>query len=159
MINKKPDLLIKKFHARWLGPLEVTKRCSDLVYEIVNRVTQKSKRVHFNLLKAAQRNKAENTVAVAGADEESSEEEIISPGEYSTPMPRELTQGRLVRERPNRGRPPERRTGRRQKTHAYLTRRRLAPRLLKCPPPLQRLLGHKRLLHKQQYQETRYSKS
>ena len=56
MINKKPDLLVNKFHDRWLGPFKVTKRCSDLVYEILNADTGKTKRVHFNLLKAASRN-------------------------------------------------------------------------------------------------------
>ena len=52
MINKKPELLVNKFHDRWLGPFKVIKWCSDLVYEILNRDTGKLKRVNFNLLKA-----------------------------------------------------------------------------------------------------------
>ena len=56
MINKKPELLVNKFHDRWLGPFEVIKRCSDLVYEILNKDTGKVKRVHYNLLKAASMN-------------------------------------------------------------------------------------------------------
>ena len=31
IINTKPDLLVNKFHDRWLGPFKVTKRCSDLL--------------------------------------------------------------------------------------------------------------------------------
>ena len=81
MINKKPDLLVNKFHDRWLGPFKVTKRCSDLVYEILDSNSGKTKRVHFNLLKAASRNK--NVREDIGHDapaeetrEESSDEEV-----------------------------------------------------------------------------------
>ena len=55
MINKKLDLLVNKFHDRWLGPFKVTKRCSDLMYEILYATSGKTKRVHFNLLNAASR--------------------------------------------------------------------------------------------------------
>ena len=43
MINKKPDLLVNKFHDRWLKPFKVTKRCSDLVYKILNADSGKTK--------------------------------------------------------------------------------------------------------------------
>ena len=62
MINKKPDLLVNKFHDRWLGPFKVTKRCSDLVYEILDPNSGKTKRVHFNLLKAARRTEGQDDV-------------------------------------------------------------------------------------------------
>ena len=55
MINKKPDLLVNKFHDRWLGPFKVTKRCFHLVYKILDANSGKTKRVHFNLLKASSR--------------------------------------------------------------------------------------------------------
>ena len=57
MINKKFDLLVNKFHDRWLGPFKVTQRSSELVYEIFDLNSGKTKRVHFNFLKAASRNK------------------------------------------------------------------------------------------------------
>ena len=80
MINKKPDLLINKFHDRWLGPFKVTKRCSDLVYEILDANSGKTKQLHFNLLKAAScKTVAEyigqNTLA-GDTNKESSEEEV-----------------------------------------------------------------------------------
>ena len=82
MINKKPDLLVNQFHDRWLGPFKVTKRCSDLIYEILNADFGKTNRVHFNLLKAASRNK--NVREDIGHDapaeetgEESSKEEVF----------------------------------------------------------------------------------
>ena len=73
--NKKPDLLVNKFHDRWLGPLTVTKRCYDLVYEILNAESGKTKRVHFNLLKAAKRENVRGA-HVGETDEESSDEDV-----------------------------------------------------------------------------------
>ena len=80
MVNKKPELLLNKFHDRWLGPFKVIKRCSDLVYEIQDQETGKSKRVHFNLLKPARRENALNenkTNQADGTGGESSEEEVL----------------------------------------------------------------------------------
>ena len=57
MINTKPDLLVNKLYDRWLRPFKVAKRCSDLVSEILDSNSRNTKRVHFNLLKAANRNK------------------------------------------------------------------------------------------------------
>ena len=80
MINKKPDLLVNKFHDRWLGPFQVTKRCSDLVYEILNADSGKTKRVHFNLLKSASRKNVRDDIGqnapTRETNEESSEEEV-----------------------------------------------------------------------------------
>ena len=42
IINKKPDLLVNKFHDSWLGPFKVTTRFSDLVYEILNADSEKT---------------------------------------------------------------------------------------------------------------------
>ena len=75
MINKKPDLLVNKFHDRWLGPFNITKRCSVLVYEILDATSGKSKRVHFNVLKVANRKKVRRA-PVGETDEESSDEEV-----------------------------------------------------------------------------------
>ena len=55
MINKKPYLLVNKFHGRWFGPFTVKMRCFELVYKILDADSGKTKRVHFNLLKAAMR--------------------------------------------------------------------------------------------------------
>ena len=71
MINKKPDLLVNKFHDRWLGPFKVTKSCSDLVYKILDATAGQTKRVHFNLLKAANRKNVRGA-PVGETDEESS---------------------------------------------------------------------------------------
>ena len=80
MINNKPDLLVNKFHDRWLGPFKVTKRCSDLVYKILNADSGKTKRVHFNLLKAASRKNVLDDIGqnapARDTNEESSEEEV-----------------------------------------------------------------------------------
>ena len=80
MINKKPDLLVYKFHDRWLGPLKVTKSCSDLVYKILNADTGKTKLVYFNLLKAASRKTVRDDIDKSAqaidTNEESSEEEV-----------------------------------------------------------------------------------
>ena len=80
MINKKPDLLLNKFHDRWLVPFKVTKRCSHQVYEIFDAQSGKTKRFHFNFPKAANRNKARKTFchnAAAGETEEESYEEEV----------------------------------------------------------------------------------
>ena len=80
MINKKPDLLVNKFHDRWLGPFKVIKHYSDLVYDILNADSGKTKRVHFNLLKAAGRKNVRDDIGqnapARDTNEESSEEEV-----------------------------------------------------------------------------------
>ena len=81
MVNKNPELLSNKFHDRWLGPYEVIKRCSDLVYEILNRDSGKLKRVHFNLLKAAKVNADQSIMKlqqedVTAPDTEDSDDDI-----------------------------------------------------------------------------------
>ena len=78
MINQKPDLLVNQFNDRWLRPFKVTKRCSDLVYKILDANSGKKKQGHFNLLKAASRkkvsdNSSHNTLAKHTNDESSKE--------------------------------------------------------------------------------------
>ena len=78
--QRKPDLLVNKFYDRWLGPFKVTKHCSDLVYKILNADSRKTKRVHFNLLKAASRKTERDDIGqnepARDTNEESSDEEV-----------------------------------------------------------------------------------
>ena len=80
MINKKSDLLVNKFYDRWLGPFKVTKRCSDLVYKILNTDSEKTKQVHFNMLKAASLKNVRDDIGqnapASYTNEESFEEEV-----------------------------------------------------------------------------------
>ena len=80
MNNKKSDLLVNKFHDRQLGPFKVIKRCSDLVYEILDAIFGKTKRVHFNLLKAMSRKIVRDHIGqnapARDTNEDSSEEEV-----------------------------------------------------------------------------------
>ena len=91
MINKKPDLLVNKFHDRWFGPLKVTTRCSDLVYKILDADFGKTKRVHFNLLKAASRKNVRDDIGqnepATDTNEESFEEEVPFIDEVPTLPP------------------------------------------------------------------------
>ena len=42
-----------KFHEPWTGPYKVTKRLSDITYEIQDETKKKTKIVHFDRLKKA----------------------------------------------------------------------------------------------------------
>ena len=88
MINEKHYLIVNKFHDCRLAPFKVTKGCSYLVYVIFGAQSGKTKRVHFNLLKAANRNKACeklcHNAAARKTKEESSEEEVPFINEVPT---------------------------------------------------------------------------
>ncbi|MCP6769035.1 hypothetical protein NL529_29740, partial [Klebsiella pneumoniae] len=79
-----------KFHDRWLGPFKVTKRSSDLVYEILDETSGKTKRVHFNLLKAARRTQGQEddkkNTQIENGDEDSSDEEVPLLTEIHYPL-------------------------------------------------------------------------
>ena len=81
MINKIPDLLVNKFHDRWLGPFKVIKRCSNFVYEILDADSGKTKRVHFNLLIAATRKHVHDDIGqnapARDTNEERSDKEVL----------------------------------------------------------------------------------
>ena len=94
LVNKNPTLLVNKFHDRWVGPYIIIKRCSDLVYEIKNPTTGKSKRVHYNLLKPATKMPHDNPNEeqennISDPSESESDEVIIDPISHdqdSTPL-------------------------------------------------------------------------
>ena len=83
-----------KFHEPWTGPYTVTKRLSDIMYEIQNQAKKKTKIVHFDRLKKATLNPVK---LYQSEEEEVPERSSESDSDFEQLAPRTRNVPKLVR--------------------------------------------------------------